>query len=524
MVARRLSGEFPAPTIPAFYAGKSVFITGATGFMGKVLIERILATCPNVGCLYLLMREKKDQSPEKRLLQLKQSQVFDVLRRTQPAQLDKLRSLSGDTSREQLGMDSNSLQQLREVSIVFHVAATLKFDEELRKAVEENLRSIMRLLNICDSLPHIEALVHVSTAYCMAELAEVEERVYTPIVPLPTLEALVDHADEAMRQQLVQLLLGDKPNTYTFTKAMAEHAVVEHKAQYPVAIFRPTVVISSLRSPVPGWIEYLNGPSGVVVGAGKGLLHTFRCTKSARADLLPVDIAIGTMITCAWDVATNRQATPRVYNCSTYENPTTWSDFERCIRKEIIEQPLDAPLWYPCAFIAENKYVHKLYELVLQTGPLHLAEWSARAVGMKPKINLITVSRKLRAMSDVLMFFSLREWRFRTENVQRLRDRLSPQDAAIYNLDVNTIDWRQHMKNFMMGVRKYLLKEKDQDIEAAKKHLRKMYWVHTGVKLLLLGLTLRLLLRGPAAQSLAGALRLLLSLCTAVYSRLLPAA
>lgn len=44
----------------------------------QVLIERILATCPDVGQLYLLMREKRDQAPEKRLLQLKQSQVGPV--------------------------------------------------------------------------------------------------------------------------------------------------------------------------------------------------------------------------------------------------------------------------------------------------------------------------------------------------------------------------------------------------------------------------------------------------------------
>lgn len=39
---------------------------------------------------------------------------------------------------------------------MFHVAATLKFDEELRKATDENLRSVTRLLEICDQLPHID--------------------------------------------------------------------------------------------------------------------------------------------------------------------------------------------------------------------------------------------------------------------------------------------------------------------------------------------------------------------------------
>lgn len=42
-------------------------------------------------------------------------QVFDELRRSHPAQLDKLRALPGDTSKDQLGLDSSSLAQLREV-------------------------------------------------------------------------------------------------------------------------------------------------------------------------------------------------------------------------------------------------------------------------------------------------------------------------------------------------------------------------------------------------------------------------
>ena len=39
-----------------FYTKRSVFISGATGFMGKVLVEKLLRSCPGVKSLYLLMR------------------------------------------------------------------------------------------------------------------------------------------------------------------------------------------------------------------------------------------------------------------------------------------------------------------------------------------------------------------------------------------------------------------------------------------------------------------------------------
>ena len=45
-----------------FYEGRSVFITGATGFMGKVLVEKLLRSCSGIKNLFLLLRQKKGNS------------------------------------------------------------------------------------------------------------------------------------------------------------------------------------------------------------------------------------------------------------------------------------------------------------------------------------------------------------------------------------------------------------------------------------------------------------------------------
>ena len=44
--------------IAGFYRDRSIFITGATGFMGKVLVEKLLRCCPGIKNLYLLIRPK----------------------------------------------------------------------------------------------------------------------------------------------------------------------------------------------------------------------------------------------------------------------------------------------------------------------------------------------------------------------------------------------------------------------------------------------------------------------------------
>ncbi|CAK1546402.1 unnamed protein product [Leptosia nina] len=518
MVARPRSPH--GALIPQFYAGRNIFITGATGFMGKVLIERLLSTCPNIGTLHLLMRHKKGVSPEKRLQQLKQSQVFDIIRQNDPTQLDKLNFIPGDVSEPNFGILPEYLLKLQEVSIVFHSAATLKFDEELQKAVEQNVLSVIRLMDICDTLPNMEALIHVSTAYSNPELSTVEEKVYTPPMPLPRLLALIDAVPTNLLQDITRQYIHPKPNTYTYTKAMAEEAVKTRPSrQYPVAIFRPTIVISSFRHPFPGWVENLNGPSGVAAAAGKGVLHVFRRSPNMKADLLPVDVAIDTLLAVAWETAVDKPTDVKVYNCSTTENPTTWSDFEMALKKYIPKFPLDAALWYPSGTGVENLYVHKTLHFILHTMPLYLAEYIFKTLGVKMGISLITAERKMRAMNDVLSFFALRQWHFRTDNVKKLKLRLTPQDRMIYNLDPKSIDWDDQYKNFVIGTRKYLLKESDDNIPVAKRHLNRLYYIHKGVMLFSIVLFLRLLLQNKYIREIVyGTLRLLFSLISDGYT------
>ncbi|XP_013175881.1 PREDICTED: fatty acyl-CoA reductase 1-like [Papilio xuthus] len=514
----------PSPVgalIPRFFAGRHVLITGATGFMGKVLVERLLSTCPDIGCLYLLLRPKKEVAPEKRLQQLKQSQVFDVIRQTNPAQLDKLRVIPGDVSEPGLGLPQSALQILNEVSIVYHSAATLRFDEPLPMAVRQNVLSAIRMMELCDQLPNIEAFMHVSTAYSNSENSHVGEKVYEPPAQLHHLLSLLEVMPPRLLATITPQYISPKTNTYTFTKAMAEEAVRLHGTQrYPTAIFRPTIVVSSLQHPFPGWIENLNGPSGIIAAAGKGLLHVFTVKESARADMLPVDIAIDTLIAATWETAIDKSKDIRVYNCSTQENPTTWGHFEKAMRMYIREYPMNSVIWYPSGTGVENRYAQKILEFCLQTLPLHAAEYILRSVGMKPQLNLITASQKMSAMNGVLGFFALNEWDFDTHNVQKLRSRLSLEDRRIYNVDPNSINWQELYRNFVKGTRRYLLKEKDQDIEKAKRHMQKMYYLHKGAIMFTILLVFRLMLQNRYMRDLVyGILRLLMYIVSTTYSR-----
>lgn len=69
------NNEIREPTIPEFYAGKNIFITGGTGFLGTVLIEALLSSTPKIGKIYLLIRDKYGSDTRERIRRLMSKQV-----------------------------------------------------------------------------------------------------------------------------------------------------------------------------------------------------------------------------------------------------------------------------------------------------------------------------------------------------------------------------------------------------------------------------------------------------------------
>ena len=59
--------EKKLPSIPDYFSGKNVFLTGATGFCGKPIVEKLLRSCPQIGGIYCLMRGKDGSSAQQRV-------------------------------------------------------------------------------------------------------------------------------------------------------------------------------------------------------------------------------------------------------------------------------------------------------------------------------------------------------------------------------------------------------------------------------------------------------------------------
>lgn len=59
--------DLEAKNTTEWYKGRSVFITGATGFMGKVLMEKLLYSYADIKNIYILIRSKRGRTPEQRI-------------------------------------------------------------------------------------------------------------------------------------------------------------------------------------------------------------------------------------------------------------------------------------------------------------------------------------------------------------------------------------------------------------------------------------------------------------------------
>jgi len=300
--------------IAKFYAGRSVFITGGSGFVGRQITEKLLRSCPEIDRIYLLMRGKKGHSPQQRLNETLESPVFDVLRKRQPNFGMKVIPVVGDIRTDFFGINDADHRKLSaNVSVVVHSAATLSFVEPLRVAVDMNVLGVRRALDVCKQLPQLKALVHISTAYSQVDKVDqvIEEKIYDPPLSPEKIIAMTRLMTDDELAALVPHLLQQhhRPNTYTLTKAIAEKLIEQERGNIPVCIVRPSIITASQAEPFPGWVDNFTAGNGVYAAYGTG---TLRCTYSPRPngqnkiDFVPIDRVANAVIAAGWSTATSR--------------------------------------------------------------------------------------------------------------------------------------------------------------------------------------------------------------------------
>lgn len=143
--------------IAKWYQGKNIFITGGTGFVGKTLVEKLLRDCPDIGYIYLMIRPKKGVNFDQRKLNYTNHVVFSCLKENQSHIFDKLRFIEGDLQAPDLGISDIDRKLVAEtVSVIFHAAADIRFDQPLIDAYNSNVKGTESLLKFAVQFKHID--------------------------------------------------------------------------------------------------------------------------------------------------------------------------------------------------------------------------------------------------------------------------------------------------------------------------------------------------------------------------------
>ncbi|MBW3616016.1 MAG: SDR family oxidoreductase, partial [Actinobacteria bacterium] len=148
-------------------AGKRIAVTGATGFLGTALVERLLRSVPDCR-LVLVVRAGRRGAADRVRREIFRNDCFDRLRREWGAGFDdnvaaRVTAVAGDVAVDGLGLDDAGRAALAQCSVAIHSAASVSFDSPLDAAVEVNLLGAARVAQVLAGTG--AHLIAVSTAY-----------------------------------------------------------------------------------------------------------------------------------------------------------------------------------------------------------------------------------------------------------------------------------------------------------------------------------------------------------------------
>ena len=310
-----------------------VLITGATGFVGSLLLRDLLLhrkVLSILGGVIVLCRKKKGLSAQARILKLLAQPMFSFLNEQEKRQLVDV--VEGDVTEPKLGLkasDAERIYQDTRISHVFHCAASVNFMQSLQDAAKANITSSLNVQAFTARLKRKDVqLVHISTAFvhgrCLGTSKfPLPESLYSlhPYKPADLYKSMLGsqfYASKALND------LGF-PNTYTFSKCICEHLLLEERPVSTI-IIRPSIVGPAVQSPFEGWAG--DKPSTIVAGACLYLSFQWNlwCLGNQTVPYIPVDVLSRFILSKAFSENNEEDC------CLTNESSTTDDSFERISR------------------------------------------------------------------------------------------------------------------------------------------------------------------------------------------------
>src|SRR6266550_1639092 len=503
-------------SVRAALAGKHVMLIGVTGFIGKVWLVNTLTELPEIGRIYLLIRRQKSNPAAQRFEKLVEgSPVFDPLFKRYGVDLprflgERVEIIEGDVTEPGLGLAPEASEFLRKkLDLIINSSGLTDFNPDLRDALATNVSAVSNILDFVRQSDHA-GLLHLSTCYVAGtrdgRVSETLRPNYTPAgVPnfdaekeCESLQAFVAHAERLalsaeVTKELCQLALqkehaakdlsgialdnqirknrirwlrnylteaGTKranelgwPNTYTFTKSLAESLICKNGDGLPIAVVRPSIVETSLKKPFLGWNEGINTSASLSYLLGT-YFRQLPTNERKRLDIIPVDSVCCGMTLIAAAIVERRNR--RVYQLAT--SVTNPCDMRRSIeltslahRKYYRAQEgleywlrlrLDA---IPVSKARYNRMSAPAQKAIIQSIQRIMAPLPLRKTPLaKAQRNL----EKVEKLIELFEPFILRNQHdFVADNIAALSHTLIKEEKADFAYDTTSVDWWEYWIN-----------------------------------------------------------------------------
>ena len=134
--------------------------------------------------------------------------------------------------------------------VIINSAASVNFDDPILEAIQINYMGCQRMLALAKECKKLLVFTHVSTAYvnCNRD-GRIEEKIYEDTLDSESLIKSIQALSPAQAAEREKQILGGYPNTYTYTKSMAERTLAKNKGDLPVVLYRPSIIACSMEQP-----------------------------------------------------------------------------------------------------------------------------------------------------------------------------------------------------------------------------------------------------------------------------------
>ncbi|XP_071570660.1 fatty acyl-CoA reductase 1-like [Temnothorax nylanderi] len=457
--------------IAQFFSGRKVLITVGLGFLGKLLIEKLLRCCPNIATLYIFVRGKDGKNPHERVQQLEEMPLYEKLKKEQPDFLQKLIVIESDLDTTNLGLSKQDRNRLLDTNVIFHGATIVRSNQRLRTMTNVNVQATKQILLLAREMPNLKAFVHLSTVFAHSPIRSIEEKHYPPPMETDELLSLVNVLNDKKLDAITSSLIGGWPNTFTFTKAIAEDTVLRYGSGMPVCIVRPSIVTSTWNEPIMGWADSVYGPIGLLVSSSLGLLRTIHCHTDKNLDFVPADYVTSCLIAAAWhtnmrnikkefEVDMETGVVPDVEKVSVYnyvsscQRPITWDTFRKHVRAHGSKIPGVSDIRLQCMFWNSRLWVHKILMCLFHLLPAVMVDGTAILTGRDPR--WYKTYDLIHAHLSATSYFMTQQWCFRNDAVVKLWERMNAVDREIFEFDMSNFDWSEYIKRMVRGIRDFI--------------------------------------------------------------------